>query len=246
MKKKDKTKNKNKNKSKVETIDKIIFAGFALIIVVFVLIALFAMNVFNFKTKVVDRVTQQLIENQENAAETFVGADMIRQYEEMIGKEFLRINKEREGLNTREESLNQRETALTETEKVVTQNKEEIKKILEDINGEYQDIEELSKVVENMSPENAAVMLTEVDDLKLVRNVIFNIKDKESAAILENLEPSLAAKIILERYNSRDELEDLLEESDTEESGEESTETTEENQENQGGGEEISAGGSSE
>jgi len=246
MKKKDKTKNKNKNKSKVETIDKIIFAGFALIIVVFVLIALFAMNVFNFKTRVVDKVTEQLIENQENAAETFVGADMIRQYEEMIGREFLRINKEREDLDTREETLNQRETTLTETEKVVRQNKEEIKKVLDDINGEYQDIEELSKVVENMSPENAAVMLTEVDDLKLVRNVIFNIKDKESAAILENLEPSLAAKIILERYNSRDELEDLLEESDTEESGEESTETTEENQENQGGGEEISAGGSSE
>src|SRR6056297_1856161 len=242
MKKKDKTKNKNKNKSKVETIDKIIFAGFALIIVVFVLIALFAMNVFNFKTRVVDKVTEQLIENQENAAETFVGADMIRQYEEMIGREFLRINKEREDLDTREETLNQRETTLTETEKVVRQNKEEIKKVLDDINGEYQDIEELSKVVENMSPENAAVMLTEVDDLKLVRNVIFNIKDKESAAILENLEPSLAAKIILERYNSRDELEDLLEESDTEES----TETTEENQENQGGGEEISAGGSSE
>jgi len=246
MKKKDKTKNKNKNKSKVETIDKIIFAGFALIIVVFVLIALFAMNVFNFKTRVVDKVTEQLIENQENAAETFVGADMVRQYEEMIGREFLRINKEREDLDTREETLNQRETTLTETEKVVRQNKEEIKKVLDDINGEYQDIEELSKVVENMSPENAAVMLTEVDDLKLVRNVIFNIKDKESAAILENLEPSLAAKIILERYNSRDELEDLLEESDTEESGEESTETTEENQENQGGGEEISAGGSSE
>ncbi len=244
MKKKDKT--KNKNKSKVETIDKIIFTGFALIIVVFVLIALFAMNVFNFKTRVVDKVTEQLIENQENAAETFVGADMIRQYEEMIGREFLRINKEREDLDTREETLNQRETTLTETEKVVRQNKEEIKKVLDDINGEYQDIEELSKVVENMSPENAAVMLTEVDDLKLVRNVIFNIKDKESAAILENLEPSLAAKIILERYNSRDELEDLLEESDTEESGEESTETTEENQENQGGGEEISAGGSSE
>ena len=244
MKKKDKT--KNKNKSKVETIDKIIFTGFALIIVVFVLIALFAMNVFNFKTRVVDKVTEQLIENQENAAETFVGADMVRQYEEMIGREFLRINKEREDLDTREETLNQRETTLTETEKVVRQNKEEIKKVLDDINGEYQDIEELSKVVENMSPENAAVMLTEVDDLKLVRNVIFNIKDKESAAILENLEPSLAAKIILERYNSRDELEDLLEESDTEESGEESTETTEENQENQGGGEEISAGGSSE
>jgi len=61
MKKKDKT--KDKNKKKIETIDKIVFAGFALIIVIFVLIALFAMNVFNLKTAVVERVTKQLIEN---------------------------------------------------------------------------------------------------------------------------------------------------------------------------------------
>jgi len=242
MKKKDKT--KDKSKKKVETIDKIIFAGFALIIVVFVLIALFAMNVFNLKTTVVERVTQQLIENQENAAEAYVGQDMIRQYEEIIGKELLRINKQREDLDTKEEDLNTRETTISEAEKAISQNKEEIDRVLTAINGEYQNIEELSEVVENMSPENAAVMLTEIEDLKLVRNVVFNINEEDGAAILENLEPSLAAKIVMERFNSIEELEDLLEESNPE--TEEETQQTEETQENQEGGEEISGGGSSE
>ncbi len=251
MKKKDKT--KDKNKKKIETIDKIIFSGFALIIVVFVLIALFAMNVFNLKTAVVERVTQQLIENQENAAEAYVGEDMIRQYEEMIGREFLRINKEQEDLSTREETLNQREAALITEEEIIAQNKLEVEKLLTNINGEYQDIEELSKVVENMSPENAAVMLTEIDDLKLVRNVVFNIDEEDGAAILENLEPSLAAKIVMERFNSREELEELLEEgegevtqTDSEVTEESDTEVIEETQENQEGGEVISGGGSSE
>ena len=242
MKKKDKT--KDKSKKKVETIDKIIFAGFALIIVVFVLIALFAMNVFNLKTTVVERVTQQLIENQENAAEAYVGQDMIRQYEEIIGKELLRINKQREDLATKEEDLNTRETNISEAEKAISQNKEEIDRVLTAINGEYQNIEELSEVVENMSPENAAVMLTEIEDLKLVRNVVFNINEEDGAAILENLEPSLAAKIVMERFNSIEELEDLLEESNPE--TEEETQQTEETEENQEGGEEISGGGSSE
>ncbi|MDW7669370.1 MAG: hypothetical protein SCJ93_11145 [Bacillota bacterium] len=245
MKKKDKT--KDKNKKKVETIDKIIFAGFALIITVFILIALFAMNVLNLKTAVVERVTKELIENQENAAERYVGEDMIRQYEEMIGREFLRINKEKENLSTKEETLNQREAALTTEEEIIGQNKVKIEKLLTNINGEYQDIEELSKVVGNMSPENAAKMLTEIEDLKLVRNVIFNIKDKEAASILENMAPGLAAKIILERFNSRDELEDLLEvtEEVSEATEESDTELTEETQETQEGGEVISGGGSS-
>jgi len=258
MKKKDKT--KDKNKKKIETIDKIVFAGFALIIVIFVLIALFAMNVFNLKTAIVERVTKQLIENQENAAEAYVGADMINQYEEMISKEFSRMNKEREDLSTKEETLNQREAAISTEEEIIGQNKSEVEKLLTNINGEYQDIEELSKVVENMSPENAAVMLTEIDDLKLVRNVVFNIDEEVGAAILENLEPSLAAKIVVERFNSRQELQELLEERDSEVTEEESevigedsevteednNEITEETQENQEGGEVISGGGSSE
>lgn len=247
MKKKDKT--KNNNKKKVEAIDKIIFAGFSLIIVVFVLIALFAMNVFNLKTAVVDRVTQQLIENQENAAEAFVGADMVRQYEEMIGKEFLRINAQKQELKTQEETLNQRQAAIATEEEAIQKNKDEIETLLKEINGEHKDIEELSSIVENMAPENAAVMLTEIEDLKLVRNVVFNIDEENGAAILENMEPSLAAKIVLERFNNNEELEDLLEnDQPTEETQEnmEVTEETEETQETQEGGELISGGGSSE
>ena len=219
MKKKDKT--KDNNKKKVEAIDKIIFAGFALIIMVFVLIALFAMNVFNLKTTVVDRVTKQLIANQANAAEAYVGADMINHYKETIGKEFLTITKEREALSKKEETLNQREVSISTEEEILARNKEQIDALLTEINGEYQDIEELSKVVENMSPENASVILTEIDDIKLVRNVIFNIKVQQGAAILENMEPSLAAKIVLERFNSRQELEELLEEGDEQEVEEE-------------------------
>lgn len=215
MKKKDKT--KDNNKKKVEAIDKIIFAGFALIIMVFLLIALFAMNVFNLKTTVVDRVTKQLIANHANAAEVYVGADMINHYKETIGKEFLTITKEREALSKKEATLNQREVSISSEEEKLARNKEKIEALLTEINGEYQDIEELSKVVENMSPENASVILTEIDDIKLVRNVIFNIKVQQGAAILENMEPSLAAKIVLERFNSRQELEELLEEGDEQE-----------------------------
>jgi len=170
------------------------------------------------------------------------------------------MNKEREDLSTKEETLNQREAAISTEEEIIGQNKSEVEKLLTNINGEYQDIEELSKVVENMSPENAAVMLTEIDDLKLVRNVVFNIDEEVGAAILENLEPSLAAKIVVERFNSRQELQELLEERDSEVTEEESevigedsevteednNEITEETQENQEGGEVISGGGSSE
>jgi flagellar motility protein MotE (MotC chaperone) len=244
MKKKEKA--KNKNKKKIETIDKIIFTGFALIIVVFVLIALFAMNVFNLKTTVVDRVTKQLIENQENAAEAYVGEEMVRQYKEMIGKEFLRINAHQEELTTREESLNQREAAIATEEESIQKNKDEIERLLKEISGDHQDIEELSSIVENMAPENAATMLTEIEDLKLVRNVVFNIGDEDGAAILENLEPSLAAKIVLERFNNTEEIENLLESEEPVEETQNDQEVLEENQEDQEGGEIISGGGSSE
>jgi hypothetical protein len=97
-----------------------------------------------------------------------------------------------------------------------------------------------------MAPENAATMLTEIEDLKLVRNVVFNIGDEDGAAILENLEPSLAAKIVLERFNNTEEIENLLESEEPVEETQNDQEVLEENQEDQEGGEIISGGGSSE
>jgi flagellar motility protein MotE (MotC chaperone) len=196
-------KEKSTKEKQRDALDKIIFAGFTLIIVVFIAIALFAMDVFNFKTQVVDEVTRQLVARQEGAAAQYVGDDLLRRYEAIIGQEFGKLNIRDQQLNDWELDLTQREETLTEKEEAYQIKLDELNAFEVEVYGEAENIMELSKVIERMTPENAANMLSEVEDLELVKNVIFFIKEDRAAQILENMSPSLAARIVMERFISK-------------------------------------------
>jgi flagellar motility protein MotE (MotC chaperone) len=198
-----KKKIKKDKEKKVDVMDKIIFIGFSLIIIVFIFIALFAMDVFKMKTKVVDEITKQLVNDQKNTASSYLGADIMRQYEEFIGMEFSKINAKEALVKKKTEEIEQREQYIEEKEKEYSLKKEELEAYEAKLYGDSKNIEELSKVVAKMTPENAAAMLSKIDDIDLVKTVIFIIKEDQSALILENLDPALAARIIMERYSTQ-------------------------------------------
>jgi len=71
-----------------------------------------------------------------------------------------------------------------------------------EIKGSYEDIQDISKIIEVMDAENAASMLVNMDNMDLVKDIIFQVNEEQAAEILENLSPEMAAKITMDRFNS--------------------------------------------
>ena len=191
-----------KEKKKVDLIDRIIFAGFSLVILVFIVVALFAMDVFHVKTNLVNKITQDLVAQQEASIDQYISRDKIDGYREIISNEFVKLSSKEAELMEFEKLLNEKdknlELSLTEYEA----RKAELDSIEKEIRGSYEDIQEVCNVVEKMDAKNAASMLSNIENLDLVKNIIFQVSEEQAAEILENLTPEVAAKITMDRFNS--------------------------------------------
>lgn len=191
-----------KGKKKLDLVDRVIFVGFSLVIVVFMMIALFAMDAFHVKSNLVNKITKDLMAQQEASLEQYISQDKIDGYREIISNEFTSLSRKEAELVKMKKDLDERgrnlETALVEFEA----KKNELESMEKEIRGTYEDIQEVCKVVEKMDAENAASMLSNIENLDLVKNIIFQVSEEQAAEILENLNPDVAAQITMDRFNN--------------------------------------------
>lgn len=186
---------KKEKKDKKGTIDKILFAGFGLIIIVLILVGLFAMNVGGVKDTLVTRIVENITVEQEALAED---PEVLRQMQERESV----VKSELERLSIKENQMNERESALLLQEEELGQRQAAMDVIEKDLYGVSENIAEITEVIEEMEDEGAAALLSNMQDKELVRNIIFMLKDDKAASVLENLSPQLAAEIAAERYNT--------------------------------------------
>lgn len=186
---------KKDKKDKKGTIDKILFAGFGLIIIVLIIVGLFAMNVGGVKDNLVTRIVENITVEQEALAED---PEVLRQMQERESV----VKSELERLSIKENQMNERESALLLQEEELGQRQAAMDAMEKDLYGVSDNIAEITEVIEEMEDEGAAALLSNMQDMELVRNIIFMLKDDKAASVLENLSPQLAAEIAAERYNT--------------------------------------------
>ncbi len=182
-------------KDKKGTIDKILFAGFGLIIIVLILVGLFAMNVGGVKDNLVARIVENITVEQEALAED---PEVLRQLQERESV----IKSEQERLSVKENQLNEREGSLLLQEQELGQRQAALEAMEEDLYGVSGNIAEITEVIEEMEDEGAATLLSNMQDKELVRNIIFMLKEDKAASVMENLSPQLAAEIASDRFSS--------------------------------------------
>jgi flagellar motility protein MotE (MotC chaperone) len=191
-----------KEKKKVDLIDRVIFVGFSLVIVVFMIVALFAMDVFHVKSNLVDKITKDLVAQQESSIDQYISRDKIDGYREIISNEFTNLSMKEAELVDFKKTLDEKDKNLELSLAEYETRKVELESMDKEIRGAYEDIQEVCKVVEKMDAKNAALMLSNIEDLDLVKNIIFQVSEEQAAEILENLNPEVAAKITMDRFNS--------------------------------------------
>lgn len=191
-----------KAKKKLDMVDRIIFAGFTLIILVFVIIALFAMDAFRMKSNLVNKITEDLMSQQEDSIDQYISKDKIDGYREIISDGFTELSILKEKLDYKEKDLAEREAELTSELSSYYLKKADLDSKEMEIYGAYEDIQEVCKVVEKMDAKNAASILSNIDSLDLVKNIIFQLSEEQAANILENLSPDVAAQITMDRFNN--------------------------------------------
>jgi len=90
-------------------------------------------------------------------------------------------------LDIKEKNLTEREQALLDSEK-------KVKDLESKLSGQVSDLKEIVKIYENMQPEKAAAILSEMDPT-LVAQIIRNMKKEKSAEILAAMDTKTAVEI---------------------------------------------------
>lgn len=107
------------------------------------------------------------------------------------------LKKQEEEYKHRKETLDERELRLNQLEKEIEGREEKLAKIRDEITGsvvkmkagERKNLKRLAKVYEAMRPEDAALIVEKLSD-KVVINILYLMKEKKSAGILEELAKS--------------------------------------------------------
>jgi flagellar motility protein MotE (MotC chaperone) len=166
------------------------------------IVALFAMDVFHVKSNLVDKITKDLVAQQESSIDQYISRDKIDGYREIISNEFTNLSMKEAELVDFKKTLDEKDKNLELSLAEYETRKVELESMDKEIRGAYEDIQEVCKVVEKMDAKNAALMLSNIEDLDLVKNIIFQVSEEQAAEILENLNPEVAAKITMDRFNS--------------------------------------------
>ncbi len=199
--KKVKVKKDKKEKKKSDPINSIIFAGFSILIIVFVIITLFAVNLFGIKDKLVNQVVTSLLSEQLETEATKLGEEYASKYERDFGIHEKELADKEQALITREENLKKSEDEFLIEKTAMQETLAGLEAREKEIYGVKENIEEISDVVGDMDAGKAATMLANMDDIDLITNIIFSLKKDQAASILEQLSPYTASKITQGRYN---------------------------------------------
>lgn len=96
-------------------------------------------------------------------------------------------------LNTREEELDEREDELLEKEK-------EVEGLNNRLTTEFEDLNDLIKIYEKMDGEEAAAILSQIENTDQVILIIKNLKKEKSAEILGLMDSKKAAGLLSRMY----------------------------------------------
>lgn len=198
---------KNKIKfSKKEII--IVVASTIILSFLFLLI----LNVSGSRTAIRTGIVNILIENERKILITEISSQYENEYEEKLQNE---LSKERETLvleyellAAKKEELEVRELGIVTQENNVQEleisveiEKNKFIELYEDLKGRIEQVEDLSKIYVNMEPENAASILSAMEDNELMLSIFKKMKSEDAAKIFELMETQKAADIINELGN---------------------------------------------
>lgn len=200
-------KNKKKKKQSIKNTNadpmkNVIIFGFIIITVIFIIITLVVFNIFNIKDKLSNKVVETLLSDKLSIEILKLEDEYNTKYEKLFNIQVEKINKKEQDLYIRENDLNNKKQEIENNKLEIEKTLLEIKEKEKIVYGISKDIIEISKVIGKMKSDNAANILSKMEDKDLVRDIIFNLKEDQAAAILENIDPSIAAKITQGRYKN--------------------------------------------
>ncbi|HZJ82629.1 MAG TPA: hypothetical protein VFD57_02355 [Clostridia bacterium] len=119
---------------------------------------------------------------------------------EFVKSEQTKLTALRTDLESFKAQLKSREEELNEKEMLISDKEQELDRKTEDLSGQFQDVRELTKIYESMDGEDAAAILSEIEDNEQVLIILKNIKRDKSAEILGLMERKKAADILSNMY----------------------------------------------
>ncbi|HZJ58030.1 MAG TPA: hypothetical protein VFD89_07320 [Clostridia bacterium] len=119
---------------------------------------------------------------------------------EFIKAEKTKLAALRTDLENYRTQLQDRENELQEKDAALLDREREVQKLDEKLSSRFDDLIELTKIYERMDGEEAAAILSQIEDTHQVILIIKNLKKEKSAEILGLMEPKKAADILGAMY----------------------------------------------
>jgi flagellar motility protein MotE (MotC chaperone) len=119
---------------------------------------------------------------------------------EFINTEKTKLMALRTDLENYRAQLQDKENELQEKEAQLLEKEREIERLSEKLSVQYDDLIELTKIYEQMDGEEAAAILSQIDDTQQVILIIRSLKKEKSAEILGLMDAKLAADILSKMY----------------------------------------------
>ena len=192
--------NEDKGKKNTDLTQKVVLTAYILIGTVTVLSVLFALNIFNVRNNIKEKIIDNLLADRIES----ISDEIEERYSNVVIKSF---EEERAFIENENQLILQKQAELNETQKYIDELKAQIEESLNNITqkekeiyGEFENVSELSKVYSGMDPKKAAEILTSMENIQLVRNIIFSMKLSDSALILAEMKNEFAALITENRY----------------------------------------------
>ena len=133
--------------------------------------------------------------NQESAANKTIEVELERE-KDSLEAEKTKLSALRTDLENYKAQLDNREKELEEREVLLLDKEQEVDRLNEKLSGQYEDLRELIKIYEYMNGEEAADILSQMEDVDKVVLVIKNLKKETSAEILGLMDAEKAADIL--------------------------------------------------
>lgn len=170
------------------------------------LLILFLMNLGGIRTSVRSSITDFLLGKEKEILVSTIEAEYQQRIDaelaDLLVKERENLVEEYEALTAEKEALDKREKDISKLEataqNLIAEVETEKSKVLEQqaiLEGKIAEIKDLAKIYESMEPANAANIMTEMEDEKLLLGIVGNMKEDAVAEILELMETAKAADI---------------------------------------------------
>lgn len=126
--------------------------------------------------------------------------DPYQDEKEFINTEKAKLLALRTDLENYRAQLQDKENELQEKETLLLEKEREIERLSERLSVQYEDLTELTKIYEKMDGEEAAAILSQIEDTHQVILIIKNLRKEKSAEILGLMDAKIAADILSEMY----------------------------------------------